>query len=444
MPIIARGAETFDVVIIGAGAAGLAAAGQLAALAHSVLLLEARDRVGGRCWTRAEPGVPLPVELGAEFIHGSPDVTFEGLRRAGLVALDAGGEHWFKQGGALERGNAFRRIRMAMRKLPEPERDVTFATLLARAPRSTLPADLRTAARLMVEGFDAADSTRISAREVRAEWMHADAANGAQSRPLDGYGALMAALAGELAGGTCRLRLQSAVTGVHWQRGRVRVAYRVRGESRIAEAPRAIVALPLGVLQHAATAAADLKFVPALTAKRAALKALSAGTVVKTILQFHTPFWEKLDDERYRNAAFFHSPRTPFRTFWTAVPARMPLLTAWAGGPPAARLLQLTPARMIDAALRSAQSLFGRRFDVAAELANWWWHDWQNDPYTRGAYSYVNAGGEGAREQLAAPLDDTLFFAGEATDYAGESGTVAAALGSGLRAAHEVLDTWRC
>ena len=440
MPIIARTAETFDVIVIGAGAAGLAAAGSLAEAGRSVLLLEARERVGGRCWTRAEPGVTLPVDMGAEFIHGSPDVTLEGLWRAGLVAIDAGGEHWYKQAGVLTRGNAFRRIRLAMRKLPQPERDVSFATLLARAPRSALPDDVRTAARTMVEGFDAADSRRISAQAVRAEWTHADAANGAQSRPLNGYGALMAALAGKLAGGTCRLRLQSAVTAVHWQRGRVRVAYRVLGESLIAAAPRVIVTLPLGVLQRAATAAADLKFVPALTAKRAALKALSAGTVVKTILQFHTPFWEVLADGRYRDAAFFHSPRTPFRTFWTAVPARMPLLTAWAGGPPAARLLQLTPARMVGAALRSVQSLFGPRIDVAAELANWWWHDWQNDPYTRGAYSYVNAGGEGAREQLAAPLDDTLFFAGEATDYAGESGTVAAALGSGLRAAREVLD----
>jgi len=440
VPIIARAAETFDVIVIGAGAAGLAAAGLLAEAAQSVLLIEARERVGGRCWTRAEPGVALPVEMGAEFIHGSPDVTLEGLWRAGLVAIDAGGEHWYKQAGVLTRGNAFRRIRLAMRKLPQSERDVSFATLLARAPRSALPDDVRTAARTMVEGFDAADSRRISAQAVRAEWMHADAANGAQSRPLNGYGALMAALVGKLAGGTCRLRLQCAVTAVHWQRGRVRVAYRALGESRIAAAPRVIVTLPLGVLQRAATAAADLKFVPALTAKRAALKALSAGTVVKTILQFHTPFWEVLADGRYRDAAFFHSPRTPFRTFWTAVPARMPLLTAWAGGPPAARLLQLTPARMVGAALRGVQSLFGPRIDVAAELANWWWHDWQNDPYTRGAYSYVNAGGEGAREQLAAPLDDTLFFAGEATDYAGESGTVAAALGSGLRAAREVLD----
>ena len=444
MPIIARAAEIFDVVVIGAGAAGLAAAGLLAAAAQSVLLLEARDRVGGRCWTRAEPGVALPVEMGAEFIHGSPDVTREELRRAGLVAIDAGDAHWYKQGGILTRGNAFRRIRLAMRKLPQPARDVSFATLLARAPRSQLRGDLRTAARMMVEGFDAADSRRISAQEVRAEWMHADAANGAQSRPLNGYSALMAALAGKLAGGTCRLRMQSAVTAVHWQRGRVRVAYRALGENRIAVAPRVVVTLPLGVLQHAATAAADLKFVPALTSKRAALKALSAGTVVKAILKFHSPFWETLADGRYRDAAFFHSSRTPFRTFWTAVPARAPLLTAWAGGPPAARLLQSTPARMVGEALRSVQNLFGPRIDVAAELANWWWHDWQHDPYTRGAYSYVNAGGEGAREQLAAPLDDALFFAGEATGYAGESGTVAAALGSGMRAAREVLDASPC
>ncbi len=405
-----------------------------------MLLIEARERVGGRCWTRAEPGVALPVEMGAEFIHGSPDVTLEGLRRAGLVAIDAGGEHWYKQAGVLTRGNAFRRIRMAMRRLPHPQHDVSFATLLARAPRSALPDDVRTAARIMVEGFDAADSRRISAQAVRAEWTHADAANGAQSRPLNGYGALMAALAGKLAGGTCRLRLQSVVSAVHWQRGRVRVAYRVLGERRIAAAPTRHSDASTGRSPARDHRGSRPEICPRANGQARSAKSLSAGTVVKTILQFHTPFWEVLADGRYRDAAFFHSPRTPFRTFWTAVPARMPLLTAWAGGPPAARLLQLTPARMVGAALRSVQSLFGPRIDVAAELANWWWHDWQNDPYTRGAYSYVNAGGEGAREQLAEPLDDTLFFAGEATDYAGESGTVAAALGSGLRAAREVLD----
>jgi monoamine oxidase len=72
-----------------------------------------------------------------------------------------------------------------------------------------------------------------------------------------------------------------------------------------------------------------------------------------------------------------------------------------------------------------------------------WVHDWQSDPYARGAYSYVKVAGEKAREQLAAPLRDTLFFAGEATDTEGEAGTVAGALQSGERAAREVLRSLR-
>jgi monoamine oxidase len=115
-------------------------------------------------------------------------------------------------------------------------------------------------------------------------------------------------------------------------------------------------------------------------------------------------------------------------------------MAVWAGGTPAQRLLKLGPSRLIASALQSVQAVFGEGIDARAELANWWLHDWQHDPFARGAYSYVNAGGAGAREQLAAPLDNTLFFAGEATDFTGESGTVAAALSSGERAARQVID----
>ncbi len=72
-----------------------------------------------------------------------------------------------------------------------------------------------------------------------------------------------------------------------------------------------------------------------------------------------------------------------------------------------------------------------------------WVHDWQNDPYARGGYSFVTVGGDDARKQLAAPLEDTLFFAGEATDTEGEATTVAGALQSGIRAAREVLRSGR-
>src|SRR5512146_2768941 len=92
-----------DVIVIGAGAAGLAAAAALARSGRSVLVLEARDRVGGRVWTRLEPALAAPVELGAEFIHGDSPETHELLRQAGAPAVDTSGEHWSLVDGRLQR-----------------------------------------------------------------------------------------------------------------------------------------------------------------------------------------------------------------------------------------------------------------------------------------------------------------------------------------------------
>jgi monoamine oxidase len=116
---------------------------------------------------------------------------------------------------------------------------------------------------------------------------------------------------------------------------------------------------------------------------------------------------------------------------------RAPLLTAWAGGPKAARLTGSSTRELVNAALASVASIFGKR--ARAQLAAAYAQDWMHDPCSRGGYSYVLVNGKGAREQLAAPIDDTIFFAGEATDSE-ESGTVAGALRSGMRAAREILE----
>src|SRR5687767_5606006 len=83
-----------DVVVIGAGASGLAAASELAYRGRSALLVEARERIGGRIWSHREPGLPVAVELGAEFIHGKPETVFSLLEKAGSAAVDRGSEHW--------------------------------------------------------------------------------------------------------------------------------------------------------------------------------------------------------------------------------------------------------------------------------------------------------------------------------------------------------------
>jgi monoamine oxidase len=151
--------------------------------------------------------------------------------------------------------------------------------------------------------------------------------------------------------------------------------------------------------------------------------------VIRVAMRFHKAVWEK----RAPGVAFFNRPGAAFPTFWTPLPMRAPLMTAWAGGPKAARLSGLSTRKLVEEALGCVHAVF-----PDAHLADAIVQDWRSDPYSRGGYSYVLVGGEGARHQLAQPLDDTLFFAGEATD-AEEAGTVAGALRSGMRAAREVL-----
>jgi monoamine oxidase len=414
-----RATQSADVIVIGAGAAGLAAAQELARAGRSVLVLEARERIGGRCWTRHMPGLEIPVELGAEFIHGEAKVTHALLKKAGLAAVDSRREQRFLEHGRLRRINAFTEAQRAAKQALGLKRDVSVARFLAGL---SLPAKTKDFARMMVEGFDAADPRRASMRSIAEEWGGGEL-GASQPRPQGGYGAVLDWLANAVVASGAQLRLGAVVTTVQWRRGAVNVSGTFVGERFTARAKRAIVTLPLGLLQ-----AGPLRF----PQKRAALRKLACGPVIRVAMRFQRPFWE----ERADGVAFFHSPQTPFPTFWTPLPMRAPLLTAWAGGPKAARLTGSSTRKLVDAALASVESIFGK--GPRALLAAAYAQDWMRDPFSRGGYSYVLVGGMGAREELAAPLDDTLFFAGEATD-SGEPGTVAAALSSGQRAAREAL-----
>ena len=193
--------DSADVLVIGAGAAGLAAAAALGESGHSALVLEARDRLGGRIWTRAEPGQPVPEELGAEFIHGEPESTLGLMDRLGIAAVETGGSHWTLHRGRLRpRADEFRRVHAAMRsnRARLRGRDMPFADFLARITPRELDRDARALALALVEGFDAADPARVSARSIVDEWVGGDALDSPQFRPLGGYGALVAALAASL------------------------------------------------------------------------------------------------------------------------------------------------------------------------------------------------------------------------------------------------------
>ena len=178
--------------------------------------------------------------------------------------------------------------------------------------------------------------------------------------------------------------------------------------------------------------------------KRDAMAHLAMGHVFRVTLQFRERFWAgfKPTTESLGNMAFLFSRQGWFPTWWTTMPRKLPLLTAWAPFPAAERLAGRPKEFIVEKAVDSLSRLIGEPGDNLKQLlVDAYWHDWQSDPFSRGAYSYVCVGGDRAEETMGTPLEGTLFFAGEATDISGHNGTVHGAIASGLRAAKEILES---
>ena len=167
------------------------------------------------------------------------------------------------------------------------------------------------------------------------------------------------------------------------------------------------------------------------------------GPVIRITLRFHKRFWEGIcgeEGKRLSNMSFLFSHDEWFPTWWTTMPRKSPLLTGWAAGARAQRLAGHGKDFVLDQALAALTRLLKmERSELESLLASTYTHDWENDPWSRGAYSYVTVGGDGAEAAVAAPLEGTLFFAGEAVDYSGHNGTVHGALASARRATEAVL-----
>src|SRR4051812_36908254 len=240
-----RATQAADFVVIGAGAAGLAAADELTRAGRSVLVLEARERVGGRCWTRRISGLDIPVELGAEFLHGEAKLTHSFLERAGLGTTDSAREQRSLAGGRLEPVDAFADAQRAVQEGHNLKRDMSFAAFLAR---QRLPAKTKALATMMVQGFDAADPKLVSAKSIADEWGGGELGD-SQPRPQGGYGALLDWLARDLLARGAQLRLGTVVDALRWNRQGAMLAGAFHGERFSVRARRVISTLPLGVLQ---------------------------------------------------------------------------------------------------------------------------------------------------------------------------------------------------
>lgn len=427
-----------DVVVLGAGAAGIAAARALHDADVGVVVLEARERIGGRVFTQRDGRTPVPIELGAEFIHGATRTVDGLLRDAGLASIDVGGRRYAAGGRQLRAMDDFwDQLDRVMRRLERrPVRDRSFQDFLDTRPGGRRLARQRRLALQWVEGFHAADPRRISTHALAdGGWPSDDIEEQRLGRVVDGYDRAIAWLAAPLAD---RIQLAAVVTRVKWAPGDVVVYVRhPDGRPRFAiEARAAIVAVPLGVLNAAPGELGAIEFVPALRQKQRALNRLATGSVVRVTLRLRERVWAP----EYDTLSFLHAADDDFPVWWTAYPVRVPVVTGWRGGPGARRLAQL-PASELEA--RAVASL-ARRLQISRPrlqslVEAVWTHDWEHDPFARGAYSYQMVGGADAPAALARPLRRTLFFAGEATDSDGGTGTVDGAIASGRRAAAQIL-----
>jgi monoamine oxidase len=434
----------YDVAIIGAGAAGLMAARVLGAAGKRVTILEARDRAGGRMHTIERAGAGAPIEFGPEFVHGSPAITRALLRESGDTVVDNGQSAWTWNGRALEESKRddFAVAETILAGALDRPADCSVDAWLHEA--MTRGADPRAIERTrsLVAGFDAADPARASAHMIAREWTGDATADGTQSRPIRGYAHAIAYLVRTLASYDIEISYARVVSTI--ERNDAGVVVRARSDASLSEieARAVIVTVPLGVLQASSEREGAISFAPDLPhAHRRAMERLAMGPVLKVVLHFTEPVWESVAHGRYRDGAFFSGPGR-FPTIWTQVPVRASILTAWAGGPAALALSSLDEEALVAAALDDAIALFDAP-NARELLLVGYVHDWQRDPYARGAYSYALVDAGDAREELARPIDDRLFIAGEATARVSEAGTVAGALESGERAAKDVLAALR-
>ena len=440
-------------IVIGAGVAGLEAVRRLLRRRLRVVVVDARPRLGGRIRTERPAGWPAPVELGAEFVHGRPRGLVRALAAARARTVELEWRHAFVRRGRLETGGAgWRAAQEWMDRLPDE--DVSFASLLHRPGWARgLSREVRAMLLGFVEGFNAADAERISVLGLNRQTRASEAEEGDRIFHLrDGYDQLPHHLARSLARVEGALRLGAAVTRVEWDAGGVRVHTRgaLGGSLETLRARAALVTVPLGVLQARPPAAGAIAFAPALPpGKRAAIDRLAMGNVVKIVVRFRDPFGAGWSSAIPRDTGFLHAPGAAVPVWWTFGPEPHRCLVGWVAGPAADRLAALASqsgrvaARSIDPRLRAAIRGLARGLgtsarDLLTAVEDGEVVDWAADPFARGAYSWIPVGGLAAPAALAAPVAGRLFFAGEATDTAGDPGTVHGALRSGRRAAREI------
>lgn len=445
--------ETTPVIIVGAGVAGLSAAITLAEAGLAVVILEARDRIGGRVYTQHVPGCAAPIELGAEFIHGKAPEILEPLQKAGKQIVEVEGTNWCVTPQGLTSCDFFSDIDEILDKMDDSSPDESFLDFLERCfpNRENDPRieKSKQGAISYVSGFNAADPALVGVHWLVQEMRAEEKMEGTRAfRPKHGYDDLLELLRQRTRDLGIKIQTNTVVESITWKKSSAQLHARNTDGTVTLSTSAVLITVPLGVLKARPGELGAIQITPALPAEKAgAFDSAEMGEVIRVVLRFRERFWDSLrpsGDKTLSDMSFLLSDDQWFPTWWTTMPEKHPVITGWAPFLAGRRLSGKDQSFVTQRAVETLSRLMGVDADTVEKmLQGSYFHDWQSDPFSRGAYSYGKVGAVDAQRALAAPIENTLFFAGEATDSTGNNGTVHGAIASGHRAAHEILQVLR-
>src|SRR5436305_11576334 len=324
-----------DVLIIGAGVAGLAAAGKLSQAGVRVFVLEARDRIGGRVLTIHPSEFETAVELGAEFVHGHPPEVFDLISGADIRAVKIKGQPFCSNEHGIGKCDFWERIEKvldAMKKHGLPQQ--SFEALVKQLQDPEISDEDKRAACMYVRGFHAAHPEEISVQSLIEGIEAEEKIDGdSQFRLPQGYDRLVNALSHGLTDDGAKLQLKTAVTRVKYKPGSVEIEAVQNEDTRVTlSASRLLSTLPLGLMKQRSVGAGFVSFEPPLTEKSSALSRLRVGDVIRVSMIFRSRFWAemKAEGQSLAKMSFLFSQDADFPTWWAFAPLEVPLLTGCA------------------------------------------------------------------------------------------------------------------
>ncbi|HVO76100.1 MAG TPA: NAD(P)/FAD-dependent oxidoreductase [Ignavibacteriaceae bacterium] len=425
-----------EVIIIGGGASGLIAARELSKNKKKVMLLEGRERLGGRIHTFTPQGFSGSIEAGAEFIHGDLPITLSLLKEAGIPFYNIEGETYrVKEGRIRKSEEIVDGFSVLEERVKQLKKDIPFSEFLEEYLKEENLKETKESAVRFIEGYDAADINKASTFALSEEW----GSEGVSSpyRIEGGYQKIIGFLYNECIKLGVKIFTSAIVKEIKLEKKNAEI---MTGDGALLKSNKVLVTIPAGVLNSSPSGKAFIKFFPEIKDKREAFNSIGYGPVIKVFFEFKDAFWESDKDTRKVSRPGFIITDTLFTAWWSQLPKKIPLLTGWFAGPNVDKM-DLSNKDIIGQGISALCRIFdAEKIFVQNKIKSAFAANWKEDPFSLGAYSYATVETAASKRILNEPVENIIFFAGEALSEDQSMGTVEAAFASGLAAAKKILE----